>query len=185
MNSQKKKIETNSKFLSLILRHQPDLIGLTLDAEGWTPLDELVTLANANGYFLDREMIVDIVAGSDKQRFAMSNDGKLIRANQGHSVKISLGLPPSTPPDILYHGTATRFLASIRLSGLHTAKRQHVHLSSEPSVAKQVGARHGKPVVLLVDARVMTADGHHFYLSENGVWLTNAVPVKYIHEMPE
>ena len=180
MNANKKNIEKSSKFLSLVLRHQPELIGLALDSGGWARIDALVTLANANGQSLDRDIIVSIVAGSDKQRFALSDDGELIRANQGHSVKISLGLQPISPPNTLYHGTASRFLESIRSSGLHAGQRQHVHLSSDLNVAEQVGARHGKPVVLVINAQLMVENGHHFYLSENGVWLTDTVPANYI-----
>ena len=185
MSPDKKKLENSSKFLSLVLRHQPELIGLTLDSEGWAPIDELMRLANAKGNALDRETIATIVSESDKQRFAISEDGQRIRANQGHSVNISLGLKPSDPPAILYHGTATRFLASIRSEGLHAGQRQHVHLSSEPSVALKVGARHGTPLILVVDSQRMSANGHLFFVSENGVWLTDAVPAEYIGEMPE
>ena len=171
---------SKSKFLSLVLRHKPEEIGLVLDQNGWASIDELIVLANARGTHLSRPLIESIVANSDKQRFAISADGLKIRANQGHSVEIALGLSPQTPPERLYHGTATRFLDSIRGSGLHAGSRQHVHLSQDLATAEKVGSRHGKPVVLTVESGQMARDGHHFYLSDNGVWLTEAVPAKYL-----
>jgi putative RNA 2'-phosphotransferase len=169
-----------SKFLSLILRHKPEEIGLSLDPNGWASIEELIALAAARGTQLSRTQIETIVAESDKQRFAISADGTRIRANQGHSVEIALGLAPQTPPEQLFHGTATRFLDSIRGSGLHSASRQHVHLSSDRGIAEKVGSRHGKPVILLVESGQMARDGYLFYLSENGVWLTDSVPAKYL-----
>lgn len=180
MASSNKQLESTSKFLSLVLRHQPEQIGLTLDGEGWALVDDLVRLSVASGTALDRDTIERIVAGSDKQRFALSVDGLRIRANQGHSVKVSLNLAPISPPDILYHGTATRFMSSIKAEGLHPGSRLQVHLSADSEVAHQVGARHGKPLVLHVDAKAMSSEGHLFYRSENGVWLTETVPAKYI-----
>jgi putative RNA 2'-phosphotransferase len=171
---------SKSKFLSLVLRHKPEEIGLVLDQNGWASIDELIDLASASGTKLSRPQIESIVANSDKQRFAISPDGMKIRANQGHSVDIALGLAPQTPPEQLYHGTATRFLESIRASGLHSASRQHVHLSSDLATAEKVGSRHGKPVVLTVESGRMARDGHLFYVSENGVWLTDAVPACYL-----
>jgi len=171
---------SKSKFLSLVLRHKPEEIGLVLDQNGWASIDELIVLANARGTNLSRPLIESIVANSDKQRFAISVDGMKIRANQGHSVDIALGLAPQTPPERLYHGTATRFLESIRESGLHAGSRQHVHLSQDLATAEKVGSRHGKPVVLTVESGQMARDGHQFYLSDNGVWLTEAVPAKYL-----
>jgi len=171
---------STSKFLSLILRHKPEEIGLTLDPNGWASIDELIVLAQRRGTQLSRALIETVVAESDKQRFAMSADGMMIRANQGHSVEISLGLSPQMPPEQLFHGTATRFLESIRESGLHPAARQHVHLSSDRATAEKVGSRHGKPVILTVASGPMARDGHLFYLSENGVWLTAGVPARYL-----
>lgn len=171
---------SKSKFLSLVLRHKPEEIGLVLDQNGWASIDELIVLANARGTNLSRPLIESIVANSDKQRFAISVDGLKIRANQGHSAGIALGLAPQTPPERLYHGTATRFLESIRESGLHAGSRQHVHLSQDLATAEKVGSRHGKPVVLTVESGRMACDGHQFYLSDNGVWLTEAVPAKYL-----
>ena len=187
MNSNLKSMETSSKFLSLVLRHKPEEIGLQLDPAGWADVDELIRLANAhaNGLSFDRPLVEAIVASSDKKRFALSPDGQRIRANQGHSVEIALGLPPSVPPDVLYHGTATRFLESIYASGLHAGSRQHVHLSASPEVARQVGSRHGKPVVLVVDAKKMAAAGSVFYIADYAVWLTVSVPAIYLSELAE
>jgi putative RNA 2'-phosphotransferase len=171
---------SSSKFLSLILRHEPSKIGLTLDAQGWANIDELILLSQRNGKRIDRALIEEIVATNNKQRFTISDDGTKIRANQGHSVDIDLGLQPSEPPTMLYHGTATRFLQSIRTQGLLHGSRQHVHLTAEKATAINVGQRHGVPVILSVAARKMHEQGHHFYLSENGVWLTEHVPVSFI-----
>jgi putative RNA 2'-phosphotransferase len=169
-----------SKFLSLVLRHQPEKIGLKLDGEGWADIDELVQLAGKHGKRLSAELIQQIVSTNDKQRFAISTDRKRIRASQGHSVKIDLGIPPTQPPDLLFHGTATRFLDSIKQSGLHAGSRQHVHLSSDEETATRVGSRHGKPVIIRVKSGLMHQAGIAFYLSENGVWLTDQVPVEYL-----
>lgn len=164
--------ETTSKFLSLVLRHQPELIGLTLDTQGWADLDELVASANAHGHALSREQVLNVVATSDKRRFALNDNATRIRANQGHSVDVDLQLLPAEPPEWLYHGTATRFLLLIREHGLHSGGRQHVHLSASAETATQVGSRHGKPVVLKVHAGRMRREGQVFFLSANGVWLT-------------
>lgn len=172
--------ESNSRFLSLVLRHAPERIGLALDREGWADLDELVARAGANGVSLTRDLVVGIVAGSDKRRFALSEDGRRIRANQGHSVAVDLGLVAQAPPELLYHGTATRFLRPIGEQGLLPGSRQSVHLSATTATALAVGARHGTPVVLTVRASAMHRDGHAFSLSANGVWLTAAVPAAYI-----
>lgn len=180
MSKEKAGLDSSSKFLSLVLRHKPERIGLSLDSEGWASIDELMILANAAGQALDQRTIEVIVAMSDKQRFALSHDGQRIRANQGHSIYVSLGLEPQVPPEELYHGTASRFFSSIQMNGLHSAQRLHVHLSSNANVAEQVGARHGKPIVLIVNAKAMSAAGHLSYLSQNGVWLTKAVPPQFI-----
>lgn len=173
-----------SKFLSLVLRHEPEAIGLTLDANGWADLDELVRLANADGKPVTRELIEQVVRDSDKQRFAISEDGARIRANQGHSIEVDLELTPLPPPATLYHGTATRFAKSIRNLGLVKQSRQHVHLSSDPATATKVGSRHGKAVVLTIRAGEMHARGLSFYQSANGVWLTDAVAAEFI-DWPE
>jgi putative RNA 2'-phosphotransferase len=172
-----------SKFLSLVLRHKPEAIGLTLDPEGWADVDELIALAGREGRSLSRGLIARVVATNDKQRFALSPDGSKIRANQGHSVDIDPGLAPVVPPDILFHGTATRFLDSIRAQGLIPGSRLHVHLSADEATALKVGRRHGRPVVLTVRSGAMHAAGMAFYRSENGVWLTDRVPAEFL-EIP-
>ncbi len=169
-----------SKFLSFVLRHKPEAIGLTLDANGWADVEELIRRANETGEPLTRELLERVVADNDKQRFILSEDGTRIRANQGHSVAIDLALTPVEPPDVLFHGTATRFLDSIRTHGLRPGGRQHVHLSADESTATKVGQRHGKPVVLRVRAGAMWAVGHAFFLSANGVWLTDCVPTEFL-----
>lgn len=175
-----KYLESKSKFLSLVLRHKPEEIGLSLDQQGWVEIDELIRRARARGTDLTRELLSEIVSTNNKQRFAIDPSGKRIRANQGHSIAIDSGLAPLEPPARLFHGTATRFVQSIRENGLVSGSRQHVHLSLDRIVATEVGARHGKPLVLIVSASDMHRDGHKFYLSANGVWLTTAVPVDYL-----
>jgi putative RNA 2'-phosphotransferase len=169
-----------SKFLSLVLRHKPETIGLVLDENGWAKIEDLIRLANQQGTRLSRSLLEQVVVQNDKQRFAFSEDGQRIRANQGHSVSVDLALPPSEPPELLYHGTASRFIDSIRAEGLQAGSRQHVHLSRDVATATNVGSRHGKPVVLVICALEMRAAGHKFYLSANGVWLTERVPVEFI-----
>lgn len=176
----KDKLVSTSKFISLVLRHQPDKIGLHLDGNGWAEIDELLQLAGKAGKNISRALLDEVVADNDKQRFVISDDGKRIRANQGHSINIDLALDPVVPPAVLYHGTATRFLQSIRKQGLLHGNRQHVHLSLERGTATNVGQRHGFPVILEIDAARMHADGHLFYVSKNGVWLCHEVPVSYI-----
>ncbi len=170
---------STSKFLSLVLRHQPEIIGLPLDDAGWADIDVLIRLSQPHKP-LTRALIEQVVEENSKQRFAISDDGRRIRANQGHSIEVELGLQPVTPPTLLYHGTATRFVDAIRREGLVKRSRQHVHLSADAGTATTVGARHGKPVVLIVRAGEMAAVGHAFFRSENGVWLTDAVPVEFI-----
>ncbi len=175
-----KKIIKASKFISLLLRHKPETIGLELDECGWASIDELVELSGKNGQRLDRSLIEQVVETSDKQRFSVSECGGFVRANQGHSIPVDLELEPIEPPEILFHGTATRFAESIFEQGLVKRGRQHVHLSPARDTAVNVGQRHGKPLILLVDARQMHADGHIFYYSTNGVWLTDHVPTRYL-----
>ena len=141
-----------SKFLSLVLRHDPACIGLTLDAQGWADVDDLLQKANAAGVPLTRALLDEIVRTSDKQRFALSTDGTRIRANQGHSIPVDLALEPVAPPNVLYHGTVARFLPSIRRKGLRRGQRHHVHLSADRETASRVGSRRGEPVVLTVAA---------------------------------
>jgi len=173
-----------SRFLSFVLRHNPAAIGLSLDAHGWAEIDELVAKACTHGQAIDRAVLERIVRENDKQRFALSPDGRRIRANQGHSVDIDLKLAPVGPPERLYHGTAARNLDSIRARGLHSGARQHVHLSIDATTATKVGSRHGRPVVLTVRSGEMAAAGHLFYRSDNGVWLTEAVPSQYLEFPP-
>jgi putative RNA 2'-phosphotransferase len=173
-----------SKFLSLILRHQPEIVGIALDSSGWVGVDELLAACGRHGTAITRDQLDQIVASSDKQRFAFSEDRTRIRANQGHSVEVELGHKPATPPEFLYHGTATRFVDSIRKSGLLKQARHHVHLSPTHETAVKVGQRHGKPVVLNIHAAEMHARGVPFYLTPNGVWLADSVPAEFI-EFPK
>ena len=170
---------STSKFLSLVLRHQPEIIGLSLDDAGWADIDVLIRLSQPHRP-LTRALIEQVVEENSKQRFAISEDGRRIRANQGHSIDVELGLQPLAPPTRLYHGTATRFVDAIRRVGLVKRSRQQVHLSADADTATSVGARHGKPAVLIVRAGEMAAAGHAFFRSENGVWLTDGVPVGFI-----
>ena len=174
-----------SKFLSLALRHKPGQIGLALDGQGWADIGELIEKAGANGTALTRELIAEVVATSDKQRFAIDAAGQRIRANQGHSIGVDLGLAPKTPPAVLFHGTAEKSLAAIRAEGLKRGRRQHVHLSPDEPTAIKVGRRHGRPVVLRIAAVRMASAGHAFFLSTNGVWLTDCVPAEFIAFPPE
>jgi putative RNA 2'-phosphotransferase len=176
---EKEKIRS-SKFLSLVLRHEPEKIGLELDVAGWVDVDELLFACRMHGHPMERSELEAIVATNEKKRFAFSDDGQKIRASQGHSINVSLGYVPQAPPARLFHGTATRFLDSIRREGLRKGERHHVHLSAEEATARTVGQRHGKPAVLLVKAEAMVAAGHAFFLSENGVWLTDHVPGAFI-----
>jgi putative RNA 2'-phosphotransferase len=169
-----------SKFLSYVLRHAPDSIGLSLDANGWAEVEELLAKANKAGKRLDVATLRAVVADSDKQRFTLSEDNRRIRAAQGHSIAVDLALQPSQPPPRLYHGTATRNLDAILAEGLQPGRRQQVHLSLDAETARKVGQRHGKPTVLTVDAAAMHADGHRFFRADNGVWLTDSVPAQYL-----
>ena len=169
-----------SKFLSYVLRHRPDAIGIVLDDAGWVPVDDLVSACQAHGHELTREDIAQIVATSPKRRFALSADGTRIRASQGHSVAVALDHPAARPPEVLFHGTVAAKVAGIRAGGLRRMSRHHVHLSPDEPSARAVGARRGRPVILRVAAGRMHGDGHVFYLTPNGVWLTDQVPARYI-----
>lgn len=176
-----------SKFVSLVLRHKPEVLGLKMDDQGWVDVDELIREYNIyqkSGKFnlvtLTRPILDEVVSTNDKKRFAYSEDGWRIRASQGHSVEVDLKLTPTNPPDYLYHGTATQFVSSILKSGLKKMNRQHVHLSATEDTATKVGSRHGKPQILRVRAKDMQKDGFNFFLSANNVWLTEEVPIKYI-----
>jgi putative RNA 2'-phosphotransferase len=169
-----------SKFLSLILRHSPETIGLQLDDNGWADVQELLSKSAQHKHPFTKEELELVVADNDKQRFAFNGDHSKIRASQGHSVNIQLALAPQEPPEILYHGTVQKFLESIQREGLQKMSRQHVHLSKDRETAEKVGSRRGVPVILSIRSGQMQRDGILFYLSENGVWLTDNVPVKYI-----
>ena len=169
-----------SKFLSLVLRHEPEAAGIILDEAGWVDVEALLAGCAARGKDIHRAQLERIVADSDKQRFAFNEDRTRIRANQGDSVEVDLQYEPRTPPEVLYHGTASRFLDSIQEKGLLKMDRHHVHLSAETKLTMQVGARHGRPVLLVIRARQMVAAGHVFYCSTNHVWLVDEVPVQFI-----
>lgn len=167
-----------SKYLSRHLRHQPERIGITLDEHGWVEVDTLLRAAAAHGLRFTRAELDHVVAVDDKQRFTV--EGARIRANQGHTVEVDLGLPAAEPPAYLYHGTVARSLDAIRAEGLRPMNRHHVHLSADRGTATRVGARRGRPVVLSVDAGAMHGAGHVFQVSANGVWLTDRVPPEFL-----
>jgi putative RNA 2'-phosphotransferase len=169
-----------SKYLAKHLRHAPDAIGLALQPGGWVPVDDLLAAARGHGFPISYDDLVACVETNDKQRFAFDVSGELIRANQGHSVAVDLQLEECVPPETLYHGTVERFLPSILEVGLVRGRRHHVHLSGDVATATRVGARRGRPVILTVDAGRMHRDGHPFFRSANGVWLTDAVPPGYL-----
>jgi putative RNA 2'-phosphotransferase len=169
-----------SKFLSFVLRHKPDAIGLALGPEGWVGIDELIEKSTAAGTRFSRDDLLHVVETNDKKRFSVSADGLRIRAAQGHSVSVELGLSPQEPPPELFHGTATRFVESILSEGLKPQKRQQVHLSVDVATAQRVGQRHGKPFIFRIDAVGMRRLGFKFYLADNGVWLTDQVPPQYL-----
>lgn len=169
-----------SKYLSKHLRHQPERIGLTLDEAGWVEVEALLAACARNRFPFTRSELDHVVATNDKQRFAFDPTGRRIRANQGHSVPVDLGLPVVEPPEFLFHGTVERSLPAIRTEGLRSMNRHDVHLSPDVETARRVGARRGKPVILTIESGRMSADGHEFRRSTNGVWLTPTVPPTYI-----
>jgi putative RNA 2'-phosphotransferase len=171
-----------SKFLSKHLRHTPEDIGITLEAGGWVQVDTLLEACSKHGMRISRETLNTVVSDNSKQRFGFDDTGTLIRANQGHSINIELEFESLTPPDTLYHGTATKFLPSILETGLKRMKRHHVHLSSDTDTAAKVGSRHGKLAILEVNAKAMVKAGFVFYQSENGVWLVDTVPTEYLSQ---
>lgn len=176
-----KQMTDASKFLSFVLRHKPDAIGLTLDREGWADIAALIAGAAQAGTQLDRTLIQQVFSTSDKKRFAISEDGLRIRAVQGHSTEsVAITYAEKEPPEFLYHGTATRFLESILKEGLRPGERQYVHLSEDVKTATTVGQRYGKPVVLKIEALRMHQQGFKFFQAENGVWLAAFVPKHYI-----
>lgn len=177
---EKKKENKLSVFISLILRHKPEAVGITLDEHGWANVDELIEGINKSGQQITTEILEEIVRNDEKSRYSFNQDKTLIRANQGHSVKVDVELKEQEPPSTLYHGTAKRFLESIFKDGLQPMSRLYVHLSKNHETAVKVGKRHGEPAVLQIDAGKMHRDGYKFYLSENGVWLTGEVPIEYL-----
>ncbi len=171
-----------STSMSKALRHRPDRIGLELDACGWVDVAALVAALSTEGRPVTRAMVDEVVRRNDKQRFAFDATGTRIRASQGHTVTVDLGLAPAEPLAVLYHGTVAWSLPAIRREGLRPMQRHHVHLSADEATASRVGARRGAPVVLVVDAAAMAADGHLFWRSDNGVWLAETVPPRYLTE---
>lgn len=168
-------------FISLILRHKPEVIGITLDKHGWAKVDELINGINASGkYSIDMLLLEEIVRTDNKQRYSFNEDKTKIRANQGHSINVDVELKEAVPPEILYHGTGEKYVDSINTEGLKPKSRLYVHLSNDIDTAVKVGRRHGKPVVYSVSAGKMQRNGYKFYLSENGVWLTKVVPFEFI-----
>lgn len=174
------KIKTVSKAMSYVLRHKPDTIGITLDAKGWVDVNKLLEAFKNSGKRYTREQLDRVVAENDKQRFEFSKDRTRIRARQGHSVEVDLGYEPAVPPDVLYHGTATRNLDAIREKGLLKMNRHHVHLSTSKETMLAVAQRHGKPVVVEVDAKRMHTDGFEFFVTANQVWLVEHAPSEYL-----
>ena len=177
------RIDKLSVFISLVLRHKPDAAGITLDEHGWANVDELINGINNTGRKIDMTMLEEIVKTDNKQRYSINEDKTLIRANQGHSIPVDVELKEQEPPELLYHGTADRFLDNIMTEGLKPMSRLYVHLSKDVETAKKVGKRHGNPVVLKVYSRQMNRDGVEFYLSENGVWLTKKVDAEYLEQI--
>lgn len=169
-----------SKFLSLVLRHEPERLELALDPAGWADVDDLLAACARDGVPLTRERLDQLVASSDKQRFAFDTTRTRIRANQGHSVPVELGYEAKAPPETLYHGTVEKFLPSIRDHGLRKGERHHVHLSADEATARKVGARRGRPIVIVVQAGDLHRAGHLFHLAANGVWLVDHVPPGFL-----
>lgn len=172
-------LKDTSKFISLILRHKPETIGITLDEHGWANVDELIK-GISKTHPLDMAMLEQIVAEDEKQRYSFNEDKTLIRANQGHSIPVDVELEEKQPPEFLYHGTGEKYVSSINEQGLIPKSRLYVHLSSDEATALKVGQRHGKPFIYRVKSAEMYKDGYKFYRSVNGVWLTKSVPVKYL-----
>ena len=178
-----RKIDKLSVFISLVLRHKPEATRITLDEHGWANVDELINGINNTGRKIDMTMLEEIVKTDNKQRYSFNEDKTLIRANQGHSIPVDVELNQQEPPELLYHGTASRFLDNIMTEGLKPMSRVYVHLSKDVETAKKVGKRHGNPVVLKVYSRQMNRDGVEFYLSENGIWLTKKVDAEYLEQI--
>ncbi len=182
MGRNKNSIESTSKFISLILRHKPEIIGISLDEHGWAKVDELI-VGISKTHNLDMDLLEEIVRTDNKQRYSFNEDKTLIRANQGHSIPVDVELSKMEPPDVLWHGTAEKYAASIDMQGLIPKSRLYVHLSKDEETALAVGRRHGRPVIYRVLAGRMNQDRYLFYLSVNGVWLTKEVPVRYLEKI--
>lgn len=175
------KLQKTSKFLSLILRHKPEVIGITLDRNGWADVSELISGVNkSDKYLLDMKTLEEIVRTDEKQRYSFSTDKRKIRANQGHSIQVDVELKESIPPETLWHGTGEKYVSSINSEGIKPKSRLYVHLSADVETAVKVGSRHGKAVVYRINSGEMHRQGYIFYLSENGVWLTEFVPPNFI-----
>ena len=178
-----KQLQSTSKFISLILRHRPESIGITLDEHGWANVQEMIDGINKSGrHRLDMETLEEIVRTDEKQRYSFNEDHTLIRANQGHSIPVDVELEEKIPPDVLWHGTGEKYVSSIDAQGLIPKGRLYVHLSSDMETARKVGSRHGKPVIYEIDCRGMSGDGYRFFLSANQVWLTKEVPARYLRK---
>ena len=172
-------LKSTSKYISLILRHKPEVIGITLDDHGWADTQELIEGVNRT-HPLTMELLEEIVRTDEKQRYSFNADKSRIRANQGHSILIDADLAETEPPEMLYHGTGEKSVASIEVQGLRPMSRLYVHLSPDTETARSVGSRHGKPVIYIVLAGEMYRSGYRFYRSANGVWLTKEVPVRFL-----
>ena len=168
-----------SKYISLILRHRPEVIGIRLDGHGWAKVDELLAGIQKT-HPIDMATLEEIVRTDSKQRYSFNEDKTLIRANQGHSIPVDVELPVAEPPDFLWHGTGEKYVVGIDREGLLPRSRLYVHLSLDRDTAENVGKRHGKPVIYKVLSGEMKKDGYSFFRSVNGVWLTKSVPVKYL-----
>lgn len=179
-DKQRKKI---SRKLALVLRHRPEVFNLQPDGQGWCEVEAVLAGFCNSGEHVTRDMLGQVVMNCDKQRYAFSEDGRYIRANQGHSIPVELGYRQATPPDILYHGTATRYLGPILREGLRKGNRHHVHLSADRETAAKVGRRHGKVAILRVDSRAMQEAGYAFFRSANGVWLAEHVPEQFLEHI--
>ena len=174
-------LKETSKYMSLILRHKPETIGITLDEHGWADVDELIDgISRTQDFNID--ILEEIVRTDEKQRYSFNDDKTKIRANQGHSIEVDVELEEKEPPEILWHGTGEKFATSIDNIGLIPKSRLYVHLSKDEETATIVGRRHGKPVLYMVNTREMYKDGFKFFLSKNGVWLTKEVPVRYLEK---
>lgn len=173
-------VTRTSKFLSYVLRHRPNAIGISLDRQGWTSVPELLAKSATAGTVITLDELKQIVAKNDKKRFVLSDDAMRIRAAQGHSIKVDLKLTVKSPPPVLYHGTVGKFMVDIRKQGLRPMTRHDVHLSPDKDTATRVASRRGKPVILVIKTYPMMRDGYQFRVSDNGVWLTPEVPPKYI-----